>query len=143
MWNDHRNVTKIKELDFHHNGRTYIETDNLSECGTLGGPVVNLDGEVVSTISRQDIGRHIVIFSEEIREYLGKVEEMNRLKKDTGIWRISLTPKLAKELEEGLWGFPDVTSGAYIMDVFGWPPAKAFIRQDGSETNLLVPFGEN
>ncbi|XP_054636466.1 serine protease HTRA1A-like isoform X1 [Dunckerocampus dactyliophorus] len=130
MWNVAK-IAFIKELDFHHNGRHYIKIKNLSECGTLDGPLVNLDGEVVGTISRQDIDGHIAISSEEIREYLGKVEVINRLKEDTGIWMISLTPKLAKELKKGLWDFPDVTSGAYIMGVFDWPPAKAAGLQKG------------
>uniref|UniRef100_A0A8C7WZE5 PDZ domain-containing protein n=1 Tax=Oryzias sinensis TaxID=183150 RepID=A0A8C7WZE5_9TELE len=47
------------------------------------------------------------------------------LKKYIGVRMMSLTPTLAKELKARHPDFPDLTSGAYVMEVISRTPAEA------------------
>ncbi|XP_061782641.1 serine protease HTRA1B-like isoform X2 [Nerophis lumbriciformis] len=126
-----------KELGFQNSDMDYIQTDAIINYGNSGGPLVNLDGEVIGINTlKVTAGISFAIPSDKIRQFLA--ESHNRQvngrgvskKKYIGIRMMSLTPAIAKELKERQSDFPDVTSGAYIIEVLSRSPAKAAGLQD-------------
>ncbi|XP_061896348.1 serine protease HTRA1B-like, partial [Entelurus aequoreus] len=105
--------------------------------GNSGGPLVNLDGEVIGINTlKVTAGISFAIPSDKIRQFLAESHDRQvkgrgvSRKKYIGIRMMTLTPAIAKELKERQSDFPDVTSGAYIIEVLSRSPAKAAGLQD-------------
>ncbi|KAM6916331.1 LOW QUALITY PROTEIN: serine protease HTRA1A-like [Xenentodon cancila] len=110
-------------------------TSNVSFCfqyGNSGGPLVNLDGEVIGINTlKVTAGISFAIPSDKIRQFLAEsydrqsrgMYEHNAKKKYIGVRMMTLTAALAKELKTRHRDFPDVTSGAYVMEVIAKTPA--------------------
>ncbi|XP_061562392.1 serine protease HTRA1B-like isoform X2 [Phycodurus eques] len=121
-----------KELGLRDSDMDYIQTDAIINYGNSGGPLVNLDGEVIGINTlKVTAGISFAIPSDKIRQFLTESHERqakgksNGKKKYIGIRMMSLTPTLAKELKDRQSDFADVTSGAYVVEVLSRTPAEA------------------
>lgn len=88
------------------------------------------DGEVIGINTlKVTAGISFAIPSDKIKEFLSESYDRQARgrgtakKKYIGIRMMSLTPELVKDLKEKLGEFPDVTSGAYVVEVISKTPA--------------------
>ncbi|KAL4640968.1 serine protease HTRA1 isoform X1 [Arapaima gigas] len=121
-----------KELGLRNSDMDYIQTDAIINYGNSGGPLVNLDGEVVGINTlKVTAGISFAIPSDKIRQFLAESYDrqtrgkITSKKKYIGVRMMTLTPGLAKELKARQRDFPDVTSGAYVIEVIPKTPAAA------------------
>ncbi|XP_004551514.2 serine protease HTRA1A [Maylandia zebra] len=121
-----------RELGLRNSDMDYIQTDAIINYGNSGGPLVNLDGEVIGINTlKVTAGISFAIPSDKIRQFLAEsYDRQSRAlgrteakKKYIGVRMMTLTPGLAKELKTRLRDFPDITSGAYVMEVIAKTPA--------------------
>ncbi|XP_075468229.1 serine protease HTRA1 isoform X2 [Ascaphus truei] len=120
-----------KELGLRNSDMDYIQTDAIINIGNSGGPLVNLDGEVIGINTLKfTAGISFAIPSDKIRKFLAESHHRQstgqgiRKKRYLGIRMLSLNPSKVKELREQLNDFPDVTSGVYIVEVLPDTPAE-------------------
>uniref|UniRef100_UPI0037E92991 serine protease HTRA1A-like n=1 Tax=Semicossyphus pulcher TaxID=241346 RepID=UPI0037E92991 len=119
-----------RELGLRNSDMEYIQTDAIINYGNSGGPLVNLDGEVIGINTlKVTAGISFAIPSDKIREFLAESYDRQSRgrgaakKKYIGVRMMTLTPALAKELKTRHPDFPDITSGAYVMEVIAKTPA--------------------
>ncbi|XP_071390661.1 serine protease HTRA1B [Centroberyx affinis] len=120
-----------KELGLRNSDMDYIQTDAIINYGNSGGPLVNLDGEVIGINTlKVTAGISFAIPSDKIRQFLAESHDRQAKgktspkKKYIGVRMMTLTSTLAKELKERQSDFPDVTSGAYVIEVISRTPAE-------------------
>ncbi|TTX39228.1 Serine protease HTRA1A [Bagarius yarrelli] len=116
--------------------------------GNSGGPLVNLDGEVIGINTlKVTAGISFAIPSDKIKEFLTESYDRQARgrgtakKKYIGIRMMSLTPELVKELKEKLGEFPDVTSGAYVVEVISKTPAAVAVINSHALLRIIVRRG--
>ncbi|XP_044096603.1 serine protease HTRA1 isoform X1 [Neovison vison] len=122
-----------KELGLRNSDMDYIQTDAIINYGNSGGPLVNLDGEVIGINTlKVTAGISFAIPSDKIKKFLTESHDRQAKgkaitkKKYIGIRMTSLTSSSkAKELKDRHRDFPDVLSGAYIIEVIPDTPAEA------------------
>ncbi|XP_017564772.1 serine protease HTRA1 isoform X1 [Pygocentrus nattereri] len=112
------------ELGLHNSDMDYIQTDAIINYGNSGGPLVNLDGDVIGINTlKVTAGISFAIPSDRIRQFLADSYERQRKgrtqpkKKYIGVRMFQLSPSLIRELQERESDFPDVSSGVYIYEV--------------------------
>uniref|UniRef100_A0A3Q3KHL3 Uncharacterized protein n=1 Tax=Monopterus albus TaxID=43700 RepID=A0A3Q3KHL3_MONAL len=108
-----------RELGLRNSDMDYIQTD----------AIIN-DGEVVGINTlKVTAGISFAIPSDKIRQFLAESYDRQSRgraagkKKYIGVRMMTLTPVLAKELKTQHHDFPDITSGAYVMEVIAKTPA--------------------
>ncbi|XP_030306702.1 serine protease HTRA3 isoform X2 [Calypte anna] len=130
------------------NGDTYEATirdiDKKSDIATIkihpkygnsGGPLVNLDGEVIGINTlKVTAGISFAIPSDRITQFL--TESHDKQSKDgkkrfIGIRMLTITPALVEELKHTNADFPDVRSGIYVHEVVPNSPSHRGGIQDG------------
>uniref|UniRef100_A0A3Q2WYE4 HtrA serine peptidase 4 n=1 Tax=Haplochromis burtoni TaxID=8153 RepID=A0A3Q2WYE4_HAPBU len=110
------------ELGFKDSDMDYIQTDAIINYGNSGGPLVNLDGDVIGINTlKVAAGISFAIPVDRIRQFLANSynrQASNSLpkKKFIGVRMVQLTP-LIRDLKEREPEFPDVSSGVYIYEV--------------------------
>ncbi|XP_069719873.1 serine protease HTRA1 [Phaenicophaeus curvirostris] len=121
-----------KELGLRNSDMDYIQTDAIINYGNSGGPLVNLDGEVIGINTlKVTAGISFAIPSDKIKKFLTESRDRQAKgkaitkKKYIGIRMMSLTPSKARELKDHHKDFPDVVSGAYVIEVIPETPAEA------------------
>ncbi|XP_042289469.1 serine protease HTRA1A-like isoform X2 [Thunnus albacares] len=119
-----------RELGLRNSDMDYIQTDAIINYGNSGGPLLNLDGEVIGINTlKVTAGISFAIPSDKIRQFLAESYDRQSRgraaakKKYIGVRMMTLTPSLAKELKTRHRDFPDITSGAYVMEVIAKTPA--------------------
>ncbi|XP_037613941.1 serine protease HTRA3-like [Sebastes umbrosus] len=127
-----------KELGLKDSDMDYIQTDAIINYGNSGGPLVNLDGEVIGINTlKVAAGISFAIPSDRITRFLN--ESLDKHSKDVrsikkrfiGIRMLTITPALIEELKQQNPDFPDVTSGIYVHEVVPHSPAQKGGIKDG------------
>ncbi|CAM4542978.1 unnamed protein product [Leuciscus chuanchicus] len=119
------------ELGLQNSDMEYIQTDAIINYGNSGGPLVNLDGDVVGINTlKVTPGISFAIPSNRIRQFLADSYDrqikgrMLTKKKYMGVRMLQLSAALIRELKEKDSKFPDVSSGVYVYEVI--PGTAAF-----------------
>ncbi|XP_043918738.1 serine protease HTRA3 [Protopterus annectens] len=124
-----------KELGLRDSDMDYIQTDAIINYGNSGGPLVNLDGEVIGINTlKVTAGISFAIPSDRIKRFLTESHDKNSKdskKRFIGIRMITITPGLADELKHNNPDFPDVISGIYVHEVIPNSPAERGGIKDG------------
>uniref|UniRef100_A0A8C5NDS6 Serine protease HTRA1-like n=1 Tax=Gouania willdenowi TaxID=441366 RepID=A0A8C5NDS6_GOUWI len=112
------------ELGFKDPDMDYIQTDAIINYGNSGGPLVNLDGDVIGINTlKVAAGISFAIPVDRIRQFLADSHSRQvngneaRKKKFIGVRMLELTSSLIQDLRERDIKFPDVSSGVYIYEV--------------------------
>ncbi|MGH0155239.1 UNVERIFIED_CONTAM: hypothetical protein FKN15_028946 [Acipenser sinensis] len=127
-----------KELGLRDSDMDYIQTDAIINYGNSGGPLVNLDGEVIGINTlKVTAGISFAIPSDRITQFLNESldkhsKEVKAVKKRfIGIRMLTITPALVEELKQQNADFPDVSTGIYVLEVVPNSPAQKGGIKDG------------
>ncbi|XP_037386168.1 serine protease HTRA3 [Talpa occidentalis] len=124
-----------RELGLRDSDMDYIQTDAIINYGNSGGPLVNLDGEVIGINTlKVAAGISFAIPSDRIARFLAEIQ--NKQVKDwkkrfIGVRMRTITPSLVEELRNSNPDFPAVSSGIYVQEVVPNSPSKRAGIQDG------------
>lgn len=120
-----------KELGLKDSDMEYIQTDAIINYGNSGGPLVNLDGEVIGINTlKVTAGISFAIPANRIQQFLAESHD-RQLKGTTsrkrymGIRMVALTPSLLRDLKMRDKDFPDISAGVYIFEVIPATPAAS------------------
>ncbi|CAG0893962.1 unnamed protein product [Darwinula stevensoni] len=129
-----------KELGLEHQDIDYIQTDAAITFGNSGGPLVNLDGEVIGiNAMKVTEGISFAIPSDHAKQFIAEIaarkagmispETPGRVasgKRYVGITMITLTPNILRIIEQrGISSFPShVTHGVLVFRVIQGSPAR-------------------
>ncbi|XP_072255877.1 serine protease HTRA4 [Pyxicephalus adspersus] len=113
-----------KELGLKDSDMEYIQTDAIINYGNSGGPLVNLDGEVIGINTlKVTAGISFAIPSDRIRQFLAESHDRQLKgkvlpkKKYMGVRMLQLSKSLIHELKLRDKDFPDVNAGVYVFEV--------------------------
>ncbi|KAM4625288.1 serine protease HTRA2, mitochondrial-like [Polymixia lowei] len=122
-----------KELGLSNSNMDYIQTDAAIDFGNSGGPLINLDGEVIGiNTMKVTAGISFAIPSDHLRLFLDKAAEKKKSwfgdsetkRRYIGVMMLTLTPSIIAELKLRDPAFPDVTHGILIHRVIMGSPAN-------------------
>ncbi|KAM9043161.1 LOW QUALITY PROTEIN: serine protease HTRA4 [Megaptera novaeangliae] len=109
-----------KELGLKDSGMDY-QTDAVINHGNSGGPLVNLDGDVIDINTlKVTTGISFAIPLDRIRQK-GKAVSQKKL----GLRMLSLTMNLLREMKRQDPDFPDVTSGVFVYEMIQGTAAES------------------
>ncbi|XP_018083947.1 serine protease HTRA3 isoform X3 [Xenopus laevis] len=117
-----------KELGLRDSDMDYVQTDAIINYGNSGGPLVNLDGEVIGINTlKVAAGISFAIPSDRITKFMTESQDKkykDGKKRFIGIKMLTITPSFAEERKIHNPDFPDVTSGIYVHEVVPNSPAQ-------------------
>ncbi|XP_075412752.1 serine protease HTRA4 [Tenrec ecaudatus] len=121
-----------KELGLKDSDMDYIQTDAIINHGNSGGPLVNLDGEVIGINTlKVTAGISFAIPSDRIRQFLADFHERQlkgkvlSQKKYLGLRMLPLSLNLLQEMKRQDPDFPDVSSGVFVYEVIQGTAAES------------------
>ncbi|KAK2909052.1 hypothetical protein Q8A67_004889 [Cirrhinus molitorella] len=130
-----------KELGIHDSDMDYIQTDAIINYGNSGGPLVNLDGEVIGINTlKVTAGISFAIPSDRISKFLDESNDKEQKdlngprKRFIGIKMVTLTENLVQGLKWRNPDFPDIGSGILVHEVVPDSPAQ----KGGLETGDII-----
>eukprot|EP00249_Psilotum_nudum_P006306 c19622_g1_i1 orf=90-1535(+) len=111
----------------------YIQTDAAINQGNSGGPLLNLDGEVVGINTMKAFLADGVSFAIPIDTAVKVVEQLKKhgrvVRPWLGMKMLELTPAIVSQLKERDPTFPDISEGILVPQVIpGSPAERAGIR---------------
>ncbi|KAK7904368.1 hypothetical protein WMY93_016975 [Mugilogobius chulae] len=121
-----------KELGLNKSNIDYIQTDATIDFGNSGGPLINLDGEVIGiNTMKVTAGISFAIPSDRVRAFLDQAtNKKNSILSGTeqrrryiGVMMLTLTPSIISELKLRDPMFPEVTHGILIHRVIVGSPS--------------------
>ncbi|CAH2299024.1 serine protease HTRA2, mitochondrial [Pelobates cultripes] len=120
-----------RELGLSSRDMDYIQTDATIDFGNSGGPLVNLDGEVIGiNTMKVTPGISFAIPSDRVQDFLQKYKSQSswlnsshRKRQYIGVIMVTLSPSILAELKFRDPGFPDIQQGVLIMKVITGSPA--------------------
>ncbi|XP_062852129.1 serine protease HTRA2, mitochondrial-like [Trichomycterus rosablanca] len=122
-----------KELGLANANMDYIQTDAAIDFGNSGGPLINLDGEVIGiNTMKVTAGISFAIPADRLRVFLDRASNKNRSwfgesenkRRYIGVMMLTLTPSIIAELKMRDHSFPDVTHGVLIHRIIPDSPAN-------------------
>ncbi|XP_076605409.1 serine protease HTRA2, mitochondrial-like isoform X1 [Chaetodon auriga] len=122
-----------KELGLSNSNMEYIQTDAAIDFGNSGGPLINLDGEVIGiNTMKVTAGISFAIPSDRLRVFIDQAAkkknswfgESETKRRYIGVMMLTLTPSIIAELKLRDPSFPDVTHGILIHKVIMGSPAN-------------------
>ncbi|XP_051992904.1 serine protease HTRA3-like [Xyrauchen texanus] len=130
-----------KELGILDSDMDYIQTDAIINYGNSGGPLVNLDGEVIGINTlKVTAGISFAIPSDRINKFLDESKDKQKkditdsMKRFIGIKMVTLTENLVQGLKWHNPDFPDIGSGILVHEVVPDSPAQ----KGGIETGDVI-----
>ncbi|XP_006860057.1 PREDICTED: serine protease HTRA4 [Chrysochloris asiatica] len=121
-----------KELGLKDSDMDYIQTDAIINHGNSGGPLVNLDGDVIGINTlKVTAGISFAIPSDRIRQFLADFHERQlkgkviSQKKYLGLRMLPLTMNLLQEMKRQDPDFPNVSSGVFVYEVIQGTAAES------------------
>jgi HtrA serine peptidase 2 len=141
MWNCSCVDRKSSEIGLEGVGTGYIQIDAAINQGNSGGPLVNLDGEVIGINTMKALAADGVSFAIPIDSAIKIVEQLKKHRHVVRPWLGMKMWELTKpgilQLKERRPGFPDVASGVLVTQVIpGSPAARAGVSND----DVIVEF---
>ncbi|XP_024918907.1 serine protease HTRA2, mitochondrial-like isoform X2 [Cynoglossus semilaevis] len=140
-----------KELGLSNSNMDYIQTDAAIDFGNSGGPLINLDGEVIGiNTMKVTAGISFAIPVDRLRAFLdnatkkgSKFGDSETKRRYIGVMMLTLTPSIITELKLRDPSFPDVTHGILIHRVIigspanraGMKPGDVVLEINGVEVN--------
>ncbi|XP_026572989.1 serine protease HTRA2, mitochondrial [Pseudonaja textilis] len=121
-----------RELGLAASDMEYIQTDAAIDFGNSGGPLVNLDGEVIGVNTMKVTpGISFAIPSDRLRVFLEQEQKHKESwfghsegrRRYIGVMMLTLTPSILSELKMRSPSFPDVSYGVLIHKVIVGSPA--------------------
>ncbi|XP_040821972.1 serine protease HTRA3 isoform X2 [Ochotona curzoniae] len=117
-----------RELGLRDSDMDYIQTDAIINYGNSGGPLVNLDGEVIGINTlKVAAGISFAIPSDRITRFLAEFQDKQAKdwkKRFIGLRMRTITPSLVEELKGANPDFPAVSSGIYVQEVVPNSPSQ-------------------
>ncbi|XP_018410468.1 PREDICTED: serine protease HTRA3 isoform X1 [Nanorana parkeri] len=124
-----------KELGLRDSDMDYVQTDAIINYGNSGGPLVNLDGEVIGINTlKVAAGISFAIPSDRITKFMTESRDKkfkDGKKRFIGIKMLTITPTLVEELKLNNPDFPDVSSGILVHEVLPNSPSQRGGIKDG------------
>nr|XP_021324645.1 serine protease HTRA2, mitochondrial-like isoform X2 [Danio rerio] len=126
-----------KELGLSNSNMDYIQTDATIDFGNSGGPLINLDGEVIGiNTMKVTAGISFAIPSDRVRLFLERSADKQKSwfgesgwkRRYIGVMMLTLTPSIIEELRMRDLSFPDVSHGVLIHRVIVGSPARAGMK---------------
>lgn len=141
-----------KELGLSNSNIDYIQTDATIDFGNSGGPLINLDGEVIGiNTMKVTAGISFAIPSDRVRIFLERAADKQKSwfgdsgskRRYIGVMMLTLTPSIIEELKMRDMSFPDVSHGVLIHRVIigspanraGMKPGDVIVEINGSKVN--------
>ncbi|XP_026079845.1 serine protease HTRA2, mitochondrial isoform X2 [Carassius auratus] len=141
-----------KELGLSNSNIDYIQTDATIDFGNSGGPLINLDGEVIGiNTMKVTAGISFAIPSDRVRIFLERAADKQKSwfgesgskRRYIGVMMLTLTPSIIEELKMRDISFPDVSHGVLIHRVIigspasraGMKPGDVIVEINGSKVN--------
>ncbi|KAM8940012.1 serine protease HTRA2, mitochondrial [Pelodytes ibericus] len=120
-----------RELGLSNGDMDYIQTDAAIDFGNSGGPLVNLDGEVIGiNTMKVTAGISFAIPSDRLRDFLEQSQKKrswfgaSEVKRQyIGVMMLTLSGSILADLKFRDPSFPDISHGVLILKVIIGSPA--------------------
>ncbi|KAF4105605.1 serine protease HTRA2, mitochondrial-like isoform X2 [Onychostoma macrolepis] len=141
-----------RELGLSNSNIDYIQTDATIDFGNSGGPLINLDGEVIGiNTMKVTAGISFAIPSDRVRIFLERAADKQKSwfgdpgskRRYIGVTMLTLSPSIIEELKMRDMSFPDVSCGVLMVRVIigspanraGLKPGDVIVEINGSKVN--------